>query len=91
MGDKVKSGDTLAEVETDKATMELESYNDGILLHINVEAGTVAPVDGIVAVIGKEGEDFKSALNAAGNNGAASTQETKAPEKGKHSNRIEIC
>ena len=81
VGDKVKSGDTLAEVETDKATMELESYNVGILLHINVEAGKAAPVDGIVAVIGKEGEDFKSALNAAGNNGAASTQETKAPEK----------
>ena len=67
VGDKVKSGDLLAEVETDKATMELESYNDGILLYIGVEKGKPAQVDGILAVIGKAGEDFEPALAAARN------------------------
>ncbi len=66
VGDKVKSGDLLAEVETDKATMELESYNDGTLLYIGVEKGKPAQVDGILAVIGKDGEDYKAALDAAG-------------------------
>lgn len=63
VGDKVKSGDILAEVETDKATMELESYADGVLLYIGVEKGSAVPVNGIIAVIGKEGEDFQTLLN----------------------------
>jgi len=67
IGDNVKSGDLLAEVETDKATMELESYNDGVLLYIGVEKGKPAQVDGILAVIGKAGEDFEPALAAAKN------------------------
>ncbi len=67
VGDKVKSGDLLAEVETDKATMELESYHDGVLLYIGVEKGKPAQVDGILAVIGKAGEDFEPALAAASN------------------------
>lgn len=61
-GDKVKAGDVLAEIETDKATMELESYQEGVLLHIGVEKGDTVPVDGILAIIGKEGEDFKDLL-----------------------------
>jgi pyruvate dehydrogenase E2 component (dihydrolipoamide acetyltransferase) len=62
VGDKVKPGDVLAEVETDKATMELESYNEGVLLHIGVAAGSAVIVEGILAVIGKEGEEFQSLL-----------------------------
>jgi pyruvate dehydrogenase E2 component (dihydrolipoamide acetyltransferase) len=62
VGDKVKPGDVLAEVETDKATMELESYNEGILLFIGVEAGKAVKVEGVIAVIGKEGEEFQSLL-----------------------------
>jgi pyruvate dehydrogenase E2 component (dihydrolipoamide acetyltransferase) len=62
VGDKIKSGDLLAEVETDKATMELESYNDGTLLYIGVNAGRSVPVNGIIAVIGKEGESFETLL-----------------------------
>ncbi|MFQ3576260.1 MAG: pyruvate dehydrogenase complex dihydrolipoamide acetyltransferase [Cytophagales bacterium] len=65
VGDKVKSGELLAEVETDKATMELESYEDGILLHIGVEAGNSIKVDGIIAVIGKEGADWKTLIEAS--------------------------
>ena len=62
VGDIVKSGDLLAEVETDKATMELESYNNGTLLHIGVAVGSAVPVDGVLAVIGKQGEAFESLL-----------------------------
>ncbi|MEO9483774.1 MAG: pyruvate dehydrogenase complex dihydrolipoamide acetyltransferase [Ekhidna sp.] len=66
-GDEVSSGDVLAEVETDKATMELESYQDGILLHIGVQEKESVPVDGILAVIGEKGEDFKHLLQDASN------------------------
>lgn len=64
VGDKVKSGDLLAEIETDKATMEFESFQDGFLLHIGVAKGASAAVDSILAILGKEGEDIKSLLAA---------------------------
>ncbi len=80
VGDKVKAGDVLAEVETDKATMELESYNEGTLLYIGVEAGSAAKVDGILAVVGKEGEDYKAALGAAEGTPATSDKATNATE-----------
>ena len=70
VGDKVEPGDLLAEVETDKATMELESFYDGYLLYIGVESGAV-PVDGIIAVIGDKDEDYTKALAAADNSGQA--------------------
>ena len=81
VGDKVKSGDLLAEVETDKATMELESYNDGTLLYIGVEKGKPAQVDGILAVIGKEGEDYQPALDAAGGTAPKAAAPEAAPAK----------
>jgi pyruvate dehydrogenase E2 component (dihydrolipoamide acetyltransferase) len=62
VGDKVKSGDLVAEVETDKATMDFESFQEGTILYIGVEEGKAVPVDAIIAVLGKEGEDFKSLL-----------------------------
>ncbi len=62
VGDKVKSGDILAEIETDKATMEFESYLDGTLLHIGVPQGQAAPVDSLLAIFGKEGEDITALL-----------------------------
>jgi len=62
VGDKVKSGDLLAEIETDKATMDFESFQDGILLHIGVEEGKGAAVDSVLAIVGKEGEDYKALL-----------------------------
>ncbi len=64
VGDDIKVGDVLAEVETDKATMDLESFYDGNLLFIGVEKGTIA-VNAILAVIGKKGEDYKAALASA--------------------------
>ena len=62
VGDKVNSGDILAEVETDKATMELESYDDGILLHIGVKNGESVPVNDVIAIIGEKGENIKEIL-----------------------------
>lgn len=62
VGDKVKSGELLAEIETDKATMEFESFEDGVLLHIGVEKGKSAPVDSLLAILGKEGEDISELL-----------------------------
>ncbi len=67
VGDKVSAGDILAEVETDKATMELESYEDGTLLHIGPQKGDSVPVDAVIAIIGKEGEDIADLLSGAGN------------------------
>jgi len=64
VGDEVKSGDILAEVETDKATMELEAYEDGILLYIGVKEGDSVAVDGILAVIGEKGADFESLIKS---------------------------
>lgn len=63
VGDKVKSGDLLAEVETDKATMEMESYEDGTLLYIAAEAQSAVPIDGVIAVIGKEGENIDALIS----------------------------
>ncbi len=76
-GDTIKSGDILAEVETDKATMELESYEDGILLHIGAKEQEAVPVDGVIAIIGKKGEDFQALLEGNTNVGGAKKE---APE-----------
>ena len=62
VGDPVKSGELVAEIETDKATMEFESYQEGVLLYRGVEEGKAAPVDGILAILGKAGEDYKDLL-----------------------------
>ncbi|MBB6111745.1 pyruvate dehydrogenase complex dihydrolipoamide acetyltransferase [Mucilaginibacter lappiensis] len=77
VGDKVKSGDVLAEIETDKATMDFESYQDGTLLYIGVEEGSAVPVDAVIAVLGKEGEDYKAVL---AQDGGAQKKEEKPAE-----------
>ncbi|MCB0478037.1 MAG: pyruvate dehydrogenase complex dihydrolipoamide acetyltransferase [Crocinitomicaceae bacterium] len=68
VGDKVSEGDILAEIETDKATMEFESFYDGILLHIGVEKGGSAPVNAVLAVIGEKGENIDDVLKNASAN-----------------------
>ncbi|MFH6965461.1 2-oxo acid dehydrogenase subunit E2 [Flavobacterium sp. FlaQc-28] len=78
VGDKISEGDILAEIETDKATMEFESFNEGTLLHIGIQAGETAPVDSLLAIIGKEGEDI-SALLAGGDAPAAEAPKADAP------------
>lgn len=71
VGDKINEGDILAEIETDKATMEFESFNSGTLLHIGINEGESAPVDALLAIIGAAGEDISPLLNASKQNGAA--------------------
>ncbi|WP_335966211.1 pyruvate dehydrogenase complex dihydrolipoamide acetyltransferase [Galbibacter sp. PAP.153] len=77
VGDKVEEGDILAEIETDKATMEFESFHEGTLLHIGIEEGDGAPVDSLLAIIGEEGEDISGLLNG----GAASKEKPASEEK----------
>jgi len=81
IGDTVKSGEVLAEIETDKATMEFESFYDGVLLHIGVDTGKAAPVNSILAIIGEAGEDISGVLAnaAAGAPGATAAAPAPAP------------
>lgn len=81
VGDTVKAGEVLAEIETDKATMEFESFFDGVLLHIGVETGKAAPVNSVLAIIGQAGEDISAALAnaAAGAPGAATSTPEASP------------
>jgi pyruvate dehydrogenase E2 component (dihydrolipoamide acetyltransferase) len=65
VGDEVESGEILAEIETDKATMEFESFFDGVLLHIGVEQGSTAPVDSLLCILGEKGEDISAVLKEA--------------------------
>ena len=74
VGDKISEGDILAEIETDKATMEFESFNEGELLHIGIQEGGTAPVDTLLAIIGKKGEDISSFISK-------SKSETETTEK----------
>ena len=62
VGDKIEEGDLLAEIETDKATMDFESINEGTILHIGIGEGETAPVDSVLAIVGEEGEDYKHLL-----------------------------
>jgi pyruvate dehydrogenase E2 component (dihydrolipoamide acetyltransferase) len=83
VGDAVKSGEILADIETDKATMEFESYYDGVLLHIAVPAGKAIPVDALLAVIGEKGEDISALLKEAEGTGAKTVgEERKVKEEG---------
>jgi pyruvate dehydrogenase E2 component (dihydrolipoamide acetyltransferase) len=82
VGDQVKSGELLAEIETDKATMEFESFQDGVLLHQGVEEGKSAEVDAVLAIFGKKGEKFEDLLAAEENTASAdSSSAATEPEK----------
>lgn len=80
VGDKVKSGELLADIETDKATMEFESFQDGVLIHIGVEAGKSAPVESVLAILGKGGEDIKAILAAVGNSTGSKSETVSTPK-----------
>jgi pyruvate dehydrogenase E2 component (dihydrolipoamide acetyltransferase) len=81
VGDKVKSGEVLADIETDKATMEFESFQNGVLLHVGVQEGKGAPVDSILAILGKEGEDISKILAEEGNKSTQAKEEVKSDSK----------
>ncbi|WP_291136419.1 2-oxo acid dehydrogenase subunit E2 [Flavobacterium sp. UBA7663] len=80
VGDTIKTGDILAEIETDKATMEFESFYDGVLLHIGIQEGQSAPVDSLLAIIGTAGEDIAALLSGGT---ATETKEEKVVEEAK--------
>lgn len=80
VGDKVEEGDILAEIETDKATMEFESFNEGTLLYIGVQEGETTKVDELLAIIGEEGEDISDLLNGGGNASEGEKEEAKQEE-----------
>jgi pyruvate dehydrogenase E2 component (dihydrolipoamide acetyltransferase) len=81
VGDDIKPGDVLAEVETDKATMELENYVKGTLLHIGIPAGGTVPVDAVIAIVGQKGEDISALLTAAPAAPSAPATPAAEPEK----------
>ncbi len=94
VGDKVKSDDSLAEVETDKATMDVVGYEDGTLLYIGVGAGKSAKINDIIAIVGKEGEDFQTILDGEKNSGSKkeksdSKKEEKKEEAGDKKETVE--
>ncbi len=74
VGDTVESGELMAEIETDKATMEYESYNDGVVLYLGGQEGDAIPVDGVLAIVGDAGEDYKALLDQALNGTSGGSQ-----------------
>jgi pyruvate dehydrogenase E2 component (dihydrolipoamide acetyltransferase) len=80
VGDTIKTGDILAEIETDKATMEFEAFYDGVLLHIGIQEGQSAPVDSLLAIIGSAGEDISALLSGGA---ATETKDEKVVEESK--------
>lgn len=81
VGDKVNSGDLVAEIETDKATMDFESYQEGTLLYIGPKEGEAVAVDAVIAVLGEEGEDFQALLDGSSDASAAPAEEKKEEAK----------
>jgi pyruvate dehydrogenase E2 component (dihydrolipoamide acetyltransferase) len=81
VGDKVKSGELLADIETDKATMEFESFQNGTLLHVGVPEGKAAPVDSVLAILGKEGEDISALLAGEASKSSSAKEEVKSEDK----------
>ena len=81
VGDRVEEGDILAEIETDKATMEFESFNEGTLLHIGVQEGETTKVDELLAIIGEEGEDISSLLDGSSREESTQEEQTETNEE----------
>jgi len=89
-GDKVEEGDILAEIETDKATMEFESFYDGTLLYIGVEEGDGAPVDELLAIIGEEGEDISDLIDGGGGDDSSDEKKEKKEDKSDEKDSEEV-
>ncbi|WP_299012432.1 2-oxo acid dehydrogenase subunit E2 [uncultured Polaribacter sp.] len=81
VGDNIEEGDILAEIETDKATMEFESFHEGVLLHIGVQEGETSPVDTLLAIIGEKDEDIAGLLNGSSDDNKASEEKSNTAEK----------
>src|SRR5687767_1642251 len=80
VGDQVKSGELMAEIETDKATMDYESFNDGVVLYLGAKEGEAVKVNDILAVVGKKGEDYQALLQSAGSSAGAGGSKAESPK-----------
>src|SRR5690606_22642369 len=89
VGDKISEGDILAEIETDKATMEFESFYSGNLLHIGIQEGETAPVDSVLAIIGPEGTDVSAVLAGGTSSKSVQTHANDKNEKKEETNKVE--
>src|SRR5690606_8473451 len=89
VGDKISEGDILAEIETDKATMEFESFYAGTLLHIGIQEGESAPVDSVLAIIGPEGTDVSAVLAGGTSSKSVQTHANDKNEKKEETNKVE--
>src|SRR5690606_2655472 len=83
VGDQVKSGELMAEIETDKATMDYESYNNGTVLYLGAREGQAVKVDDILAIVGKKGEDYQELLKGAASSGDTGGKKEEAKEQPK--------
>lgn len=83
-GDKISAGDIIAEVETDKATMDVEAFDDGTLLKIIPQEGDAVPLGGLIAVIGEEGEDISDILDEAGGGESSESSSSEGSDKKKN-------
>ena len=90
VGDKIQEGDILAEIETDKATMEFESFYSGTLLHIGLQEGETAPVDSLLAIVGKEGEDISALLGGVSTPKKEEVKEEITPKQSEESQKGSI-
>jgi len=81
VGDTVKAGELMAEIETDKATMDYESFNDGVVLHLGAQEGQAVKVNDVLAVVGKKGEDFKALLDGAGSGASADSKKEESKKE----------
>ena len=89
VGDSIKEGDILAETETDKATMEFESFNEGVLLYIGIKEGETAPVDSLLAILGEKGEDISKLIEINEEDSEDKNQENIIESKDKSEKMIE--
>lgn len=89
IGDKVSEGDLLAEIETDKATMDFEAFQEGVLLHIGVEEGDTAPVDSILAILGEKDEDISSLLDGGSQKKEVDKKEDEKKEEDESDEEVE--
>src|SRR6186713_2168784 len=80
VGDTVKSGELMAEIETDKATMDYESFNNGTVLYLGAKEGEAVKIDGVLAIVGNKGEDFSALLSGAGAAPAAKESKETKPQ-----------
>src|SRR5690349_24997332 len=81
VGDQIKAGELMAEIETDKATMDYESFNEGTVLYLGAQEGQAVKVNDVLAVVGKKGEDYQALLQGAGQSAGAGGSKAEAPKE----------